>query len=44
MIISRVDLPVARRADQADRLAAAYMQVDVFEDMNPGRTPPKRQV
>ena len=32
----------AGRADQADRLAAAYMQVDVFEDMNTGRAPPER--
>ena len=26
----------ARRADQADRLAAPYIQLDVLEDMNPG--------
>ena len=29
----------AGRADQADRLAAAYIEVDVFEDMNAGRRP-----
>ena len=34
----------ARRADQADRLARSYMQVDVFEDMNARRAPPERQI
>ena len=31
-------------ADQADRLAAPYMQVDVFEDMNARRAAPERQI
>ena len=30
--------------DQADRLAAAYIQVDVFEDMNAGRSLPEREI
>src|SRR5262245_2688523 len=34
----------ARRADEPDRLAASYMQVDVFEDMNTPRAPSERQV
>ena len=34
----------ARRADQADRLAGAYMQVDVLEDMDPRRAAAERQV
>ena len=32
----------AGRADQADRLALSYMQVDVFENMNAGRAPSQR--
>src|SRR5262249_57147125 len=31
----------ARRTDQTDRLAASYVQVEVFEDMNTGSAPPK---
>ena len=34
----------AGRADQADRLAAPYMQVDVFEDMNARRAAAERQI
>ena len=34
----------AGRADQANRLAAPYMQVDVFEDMNPGRGAAERKI
>ena len=34
----------ARRADQADRLAGAYMQVDILEDMDTRRVPAERQV
>ena len=34
----------AGRADQADRLAAPYMQVDIFEDMNAGRALPEREI
>ena len=34
----------ARRADQANRLAAPYIQVDVFEDMNPGRGAAERKI
>ena len=42
--MSKRRLARARRSDQADCLAAAYMQVDVFEDMNAGRAPPERQI
>ena len=34
----------AGRADEADRLAAAYMKIDVVEDMDAGRAPPEREV
>ena len=34
----------AGRTDQADRLAATYIQVDVFEDMNPGRAAAERKI
>ena len=34
----------AGRPDQADRLAASYMQVDVLEDMNPGRAAAEREI
>jgi hypothetical protein len=34
----------ARRADQANRLAAPYIQLDVLEDMNPGRGVAKRKI
>ena len=34
----------AGRADEADRLAAAYMQVDVLEDMHPGGAAAERQI
>src|SRR4029077_20300302 len=30
--------------DQADCLATAYMQVDIFEDMNAGSSLPKREI
>ena len=42
--ISSVVLPGAGRPDQANRLAASYMQIDVFEDMNPGRAAAERKV
>src|SRR5262249_16958234 len=32
------------RAHQANCLASAYMQVDVFEDMNTGRAMPEREI
>jgi hypothetical protein len=31
-----------RGSDQADRLAASYIQIDVLEDMNAGRAPSER--
>src|SRR5262249_60592955 len=31
-------------SNQAKSLAAAYMKVDVFEDMNPGGAPSKRKI
>ena len=34
----------ARRTDQADRLAAPYIQVDVLEDMDAGRAAAERQI
>ena len=34
----------ARRPDQADRLAASYMQIDVFEDMDPGGAAAEREI
>ena len=34
----------AGRADQADRLAAAYMQIDVLEDMDARRAPAEREI
>ena len=34
----------AGRADQADRLAAAYMEVDVLEDMYAGGAAAERQI
>ncbi len=34
----------SRRPDQADRFAAAYMQVNVLEDMNTGRAAAEREV
>ena len=33
-----------RRSDQANRLAAAYIQVDVFENMDAGRPLPERKI
>ena len=42
--ISSVVLPEPGRADQANRLAAPYMQVDVFEDMDPGRGAAERKI
>jgi len=34
----------AGRADQANRLAGTYMQIDILEDMNPPGAPAERQV
>ena len=42
--ISSVDLPEPDGPDQANRLAAAYIQVDIFEDMNAGRAAAEREI
>ena len=42
--ISSVVFPEPEGPNQANRLAASYMQIDVFEDMNPGRAPAERKV
>ena len=34
----------AGRSDQANRLAAAYIEVDVFENMDAGRAVPERKI
>ena len=44
MTISRVDLPEPEGPDQADRLAAADMKVDILEDMDPGRAAAEREI